>query len=102
MKSLEIVNKKIKTIENKGDITLWAGMGEVVISKEELGQIKQELEVLEIIKNKRVDVRELSVWIGSNLEIERALIFYNDSRSFDCRLTMEELLKLKQWLEENE
>lgn len=91
-KSLEIVNGCFKEIKDGGYRTLF---------KEDLETIKQSLEVLEIIREKKVDIRELSVWIGTNLEIERALMFYNASRSFDCRLTMGELLKLKQWLEEN-
>lgn len=96
MKSLEIVNEEIEM--RKGNILNDAEWNRL----KKLEKIKQDLEVLEIIKEKKVDIRELSVWIGTNLEIERALVFYNDSRSFDCRLTIGELLKIKQWLEENE
>ena len=61
--------------------------------------IKQDLEVLEILKNKKVDIGFVKSILES-CSIEEALEVIND-----CgyrKLTMEELLKIKQWLEVNE
>ena len=66
--------------------------------------IKQDLEVLEIIKNKRVHIDALIRIIRINHKKSNKEILYD----YNClvnkiyKLTMEELLKLKQWLEVNE
>lgn len=65
-------------------------------------KIKQDLEVLEIIKNKRVDVDILIRVLSKEKTNKDALWWYNFFVEKDMKLTMEELLKLKQWLEENE
>ena len=93
MKSLEIVNNLINYMESVGETYDFTN-----ISKEDCKKIKQDLEVLEIIRKKKVDINLLLVMLG-NSPIEEALENYNA-----CgyrKLTMEELLKLKQWLEEN-
>ena len=67
--------------------------------------IKQYLEVLEIIRKKKVDILALECRINTfKDDNERILhsynaMFYNKKI---YKLTMEELLKLKQWLEVNE
>ena len=69
--------------------------------------IKQDLEVLEIIKNKNVDLKMFKRLYKEEymptLSCNRFLYVYNWTRGLgESELTMEELLKLKQWLEVNE
>lgn len=64
--------------------------------------IKQDLEVLEIIRKKRVNVIELKIFQFCNWDDNTFLHLYNLNRCDEYKLTLEELLKLKQWLEENE
>lgn len=64
--------------------------------------IKQDLEVLEIIRKKNVDIKLLKLYYNISLKVEDWLDTYNSTIKFDKhKLTMEELLKLKQWLETN-
>ena len=65
-------------------------------------QIKQDLEVLEIIKKKKVDMTYFIVAIHSNLPIDEQINYYNRSQCNYCKLLDEEFIKLKQWLEVNE
>ena len=131
MKSLEIVNNTIvkqQTIEVKGNDRLpsifvddiriagvkWNDSPNAnyisaklnthsrVISMESLEQIKQDLEVLEIIKEKRVNVDLLNVCLEEYDNDEKVIDIYNSFVRDERKLTMEELLKLKQWLEVNE
>ena len=93
VKSLEIVNKLLEKINQYDD---W------FLTEMEAEQIKQDLEVLEIIRNKRVDMKLFAMFCVA-LTNEEILFSYNSNCSYeDEKLTMEELLKLKQWLEENE
>ena len=67
----------------------------------------EDLEVLEIIRKKNVSLKDLKLYIQGFVEggfetIEMALRLYNWVRKEEEQLTMEELLKIKQWLEENE
>ena len=104
MKSLEIIDRKLSNIKELGDI-----LGNE-ISLEELQQIKQDLEVLEIIDKKNVRIGEIKYYLKefkegisiSITKIEDVLIEYNKGVALEDELTMEELLKLKQWLEVNE
>ena len=65
--------------------------------------IKQDLEVLEIIRKKDVNLATLKLCVIRTDTIEQLLSKYNKSRYFTRdELTIEELLKLKQWLEGNE
>ena len=98
MKSLEIVNKLI--IQSKRGML-------IDNNEEELETIKQDLEVLEILKKKNVDVKVLKLYLRGIREriytIENVLWDYNRVMVLEEeKLTIEELLKLKQWLEENE
>ena len=68
---------------------------------EDLKEIKQDLEVLEIIRNKRVNVAEL---VGELIYFDNDEDVLEDYNSILCKgrkLTLTELLKLKQWLEVN-
>ena len=99
MKSLEVVKNVLKVYEMDGST-----FGLLYV--EDLKEIKQDLEVLEIINKKDVDIRELKLLcfgiLGNGIgTIEDTLKVYNTPRIPKCQLTMEELLKLKQWLEEN-
>ena len=94
MKSLEIVNERINKCLGYLDCNLG------VISKEELETIKDDLEVLELIKNKEVDWQFIRFLLVKEDNLEEVLETYNYSGFH--QLTMEELLKLKQWLEVNE
>ena len=98
MKSLEIVNKLINQ-SKRGML--------IDNNEEELETIKQDLEVLEILKKKNVDVKVLKLYLRGIREriytIENVLWDYNRVMVLEEeKLTLEELLKLKQWLEENE
>lgn len=117
MKSLEIVNANIeeyllKIAQLEEDLKICSDEQEenilayLEVEKELLEDwktIKADLEVLEIIKNKNVNLifirhRIRLINLGK-LTLEEALDGYNFANE---PLTMEELLKLKQWLEENE
>lgn len=89
MKSLEIVNICLEELLNN----------KTEICEYDLLKIKQDLEVLEIIRNKEIDIGFLKS-ILHDYSNEEALEIYNDYGYH--KLTMEELLKLKQWLEEND
>lgn len=94
MKSLEIINKKINYCEEQ-EVPC------VSMRLVSLQQIKQDLEILKIILEKKVDVSYLTHALVSYDSLEDVLNCYNCS--MPCyQLTMEELLNLKQWLEENE
>lgn len=91
MESLKIVNKKINYCEEQK-------VPCVSMRLVSLQQIKEDLEVLEIIKNKLVDVNILKMLL-IGFPLEHVLEMYNQDH---FKITMEELLKLKQWLEVNE
>lgn len=66
-------------------------------------QIKKDLEVLEILKKKKVEVLHLWYIIKTNEEKNNEYILMKYNESFGNQrneLTLEELLKLRQWLEE--
>lgn len=70
---------------------------------EEYKAINKDLEVLEIIRMKYVDVDVVRICLKRYEDIDTALWYYNFLACREDRiLTLEELLKLKQWLEENE
>ena len=104
MKSLEIVNKEIELIESElqkieNEEDSLFPFDTLMNELEKYSQIKQDLEVLEILKNKKVDIGFVKSILES-CSIEESLEVIND-----CgyrKLTMEELIKLKQWLEVNE
>ena len=106
MKSLEMVNERIAFIEASEWIKEKSPYyyEKVVLEQlKELKQIKQDLEVLEIIRKKKVDVRLLTIYIFIPSSDEEKLKNYNKHcKHVYHELTMEELLKLKQWLEVNE
>lgn len=102
MESLEIVTERMMEIDKgKKDFNEIKSYINY-LTYEELKHIKQDLEVLEIIKKKRVDVAELRGILIYMDDDKEALEDYNSIRFIDRRLTLEELLKLKQWLEEND
>ena len=97
-KSLKLINENLnisKAIQREG-IDCYEEI-------KELEQIKQDLEVLEIIRKKNVDIKLLKLYYNISLKVEDWLDTYNATIKFDKhKLTLEELLKLKQWLEVNE
>lgn len=96
MKSLEMVDYYLMCLEE-------AKTNMCVTCKEHLEQIKQDLEVLEIIRKRRVDIDALIriIRINSEKSNEKMLYDYNCIVVKIYKLTMEELLKLKQWLEKS-
>ena len=93
LKSLEIVNEKIETIK-RDEEGYYCAMDIPTLEK-----IKQYLEVLEIIRKKRVDMKLLAMFFVA-LTTNEILFSYNSNCGYeDEKLTLEELLKLKQWLE---
>ena len=111
MKSLEFINKDLqdfeKALENykKRKAINNEEVDEEYIKQmtkeiENYKQIKQDLEVLELIKNKDVDLQYIKHYFIHYDDIN--LILENYNYSFPSqKLTLEELLKLKQWLEVN-
>ena len=102
MKSLEIVDERIEQVGKRGKVHLFSF--ETTIDEKDLQQIKQDLEVLEIIRKKKVEVLHLWYIIKTNEEKDNEYILMKYNESFGNQryeLTMEELLKLKQWLENN-
>ena len=108
MTSLEIVNKNLehkikcaKLFENKMESNEF--LNALLDEIDELQQIKQDLEVLEIIRKKKVDMEYLNnlITIKPKLSETKLLDKYNYLQKIELRLTLEELLKLKQWLEKN-
>lgn len=108
MKSLEIVNDKIAELKDTYQHYTAVEKDKVKSSFakfdiEQFQQIKQDLEVLEIIYKKRIAMEYL--WFlydyykdftnGINYMLEKI----NEHQDETRKLTMEELLKLKQWLE---
>lgn len=65
-------------------------------------KMQQDLEVLEIIKNKKVDVESFKRWVNFEKINSSADFSYNALVKPDRRLTLEEIIKLKQWLEGDE
>ena len=110
MKSLEFINKDLqdfeKALENykKRKTINNEEVDEEYIKQmtkeiENYKQIKQSLEVLELIKKKYVDINFIR-WLFNTNSIKQVLKKYNAEGNI--RLTLEELIKLKQWLEEQE
>ena len=105
MKSLEIVNDKIAELKDTYQhyTAVEKDKAKSSFAKfdiEQFQQIKQDLEVLEIIRKKEVSIFELKYAFKNRRNDEEVLYFYNWGK--DAKLTMEELLKFKQWLEEND
>lgn len=98
MKSLEIVNE----ILDMDCDTMFAYQRHWHVSEKYLETIKQDLEVLEIIKKKKVDMAFFIIVIHSTLHIDEQINYYNLRQCNYCKLINEEFIKLKQWLEENE
>lgn len=91
MKSLEIVKKNKLKID---------GLNECVLVGKDLEQIIQDLEVLEILRKKKVNIDYLQQYFNDKrftLEDIHYLTTLNN-----MYLTLDELKKIKQWLEENE
>lgn len=92
MKSLDIVNELIKEDNYKEEKVVYSF--ERVIDEDYLQQIKQDLEVLEIIITKSVDLEDL-IYLFNKYENEDDYVLecYNDCHR--CKLTLDELLRLK-------
>ena len=110
MKSLEIVNDLIWKTQKKYDYVdtnqdkkqLEKQLEELNSEFNKLQQVKQDLEVLEIIRKKKVYFVHLNNYLFLYDKNEEVLEKYNKNHFYHNELTMEELLKLKQWLEDNE
>ena len=120
MKSLEIANELYDDVKELCDYYIagrWNDKKEIFSVKvnnamfdliKSIQKDKQDLEVLEIIRNKKVDLQGLSYLLNEYKDAELAYILnqYNPTEYYTMHsrgcLTLEELIKLKQWLEENE
>lgn len=115
MKCLEIINDKIAELKDTYQhyTAVEKDKAKSSFAKfdiEQFQQIKQSLEVLEIINKKNVRIGEIKYYLKefkegisiSVTKIEDVLIEYNKGVALEDELTLEELLKLKQWLEGNE
>ena len=94
---LEYIKFVKASLENYYDIIKIYGVNKVFMRK-----IIEDLEVLEIIKKKLVDIGYISSLVTQYTDNLYVLEKYNGILSIPYQLTLEELLKLKQWLEENE
>lgn len=94
LESLEIINICLKELdyEHKEDTNIW---------RYDLEVIKQDLEVLEIIRKKKVNVAIFMNFLKIE-DNEKILEIYNYINYAQSKLTLEEIVKLKQWLEVNE
>lgn len=115
LKSLEIIDEIIQDLEDRLEfdkLSLKGKPNEISMNKfsrklEGNKQIKQDLEALEIIKKKNIDIKGLKHTLKGFIEgiyktMEEVLNSYNlYFQSMEEYLTLEELLKLKQWLEDN-
>ena len=100
MKSLEILDFYLKVAEEMEEDKFKN------VIKNGLNQIKEDLEVLEIIWEKRISMEYL--WFlydyykdftnGINYMLQKI----NEHQDETRKLTVEEMIKLKQWLEEND
>lgn len=100
MKSLEIVNERIEQVGKRGKVHLFSF--ETTIDEKDLQQIKQDLEVLEILKEvvfERVGYYKIK---GNSSKYRTITIRDNDDRFIKIELSEEYFNKVKQWLEENE
>lgn len=116
MKSLEIVNARIAHLEGKLKSLYESSNGHPISFNKQLAdaydesldnckQIKQDLEVLNIIWEKRISMEYL--WFlydyykdftnGINYMLEKI----NENQDETRKLTVEEMTKLKRWLEVN-
>ena len=100
MKSLELINERIESTlkaEDKLKMEL-----QLCFYKDEANCIKQDLEVLEILKEvvfERVGYYKIK---GNSPKYRTITIRDNDDRFIKIELSEEEFEKLKQWLEVNE
>ena len=95
MKILDIVDKKINYCE-KQEVPF------ISIRLVSLQQIKQDLEILEKTYKKEVDIGYIKDLVKRFSDNNYILERYNATWDIVNHLTMEELQKLKQWLEVNE
>lgn len=107
MKSLNIVNRKIEQIENykhtdKSKQAYNIEEVSMTITYKQMQQIKADLEVLEIIYKKEVDIGYIKDLVKRFSDNDHILERYNATWDIVHHLTMEELYKIKQWLEVND
>ena len=98
------LQERIKNNESEISINEVSDLKAILVTNMYYGieTIKQDLEVLEIIRKKEINIKRLRIAIINTKDTEDTLLFYNCGVEEFRRLTMEELLKLKQWLEGNE
>lgn len=84
----------IRTYHNQISLLCKGKLNNKIINAE--NQIEKDLEILEIIKNKRLSVNTLIVSIIGAIN---PLKFYNEEVSSKLKLTQQEFDLLKEWLE---
>lgn len=111
MKSLEIIDDIIIQCEDKVEFQkdfLKANPKEKpnpIFERQLNGckQIKQDLEVLDIIRKKRVDIGRFKAgWYISSTPHQLMKIYNRDCNYIDNELSIDEVIKLKQWWEEKD
>lgn len=95
MKSKEALEKITSYVFIIGETTPYSCLGGIF--PEEVEEIKKDLEVLEILKDKEVDVNFFKTLIPFHKEEEDLMINYNATR-WKGKLTLEETIKIKEWL----
>ena len=100
---IRIAGVKWNDSPNVGYITAKLNIHSRVISMENLETIKPDLEVLKLIKIKNVNLYSIRGFL--NMHKKYSMILEDVLKAYNLnypKLTLEELLKLKQWLEEHE
>ena len=109
MKSLEIVNEMVDYWESAVNVACQSNAEngyydelDIVEYQNRLKkyqQIKQDLEVLEILKNKNIDVGRFKAKFYILSDPHQLMRAYNwDCNYIDDELSIDEVIKLKQWL----
>lgn len=107
MKSLDIVNRNIESINNQlndydeddEEYGFYPSYDTLMYELNELETIKKDLEVLNILKNKEIDIFLLNDALKSHkYDIEGALKFYNNEFIEEYQLTLDEIDIIDRWL----
>lgn len=109
MKSLDMIKEQIEGVNEVIEFLKSTGQSDDDSQKllSKLEQIKQDLEVLDLIYTKHIDISDLKLAVAlekdRNYTEEEGLRIYNIAPfRYAWTITIDEYKKLKKWLEEQE